>query len=429
MIQRIPLLLTSLVSALVVAACTGEAGELPPPGELVSSQLQRNLSPEVSAADAEALVTGSTAFAVDAYRQLSQEGGNIFYSPFSISMAMAMTYAGARTVTAEQMASALHYTLPQEQLHPAINWLDLELSRRGQGAAGADGQGFRLNMANAVFGQDGYGFLPEYLDLLAVNYGAGLALLDFETDPEAARLAINNWVADSTEDRIPDLFPRGTIRSDTRLVLTNAVYFNAAWKQPFEPERTVDGTFHAAGGDVIVPMMSGENDSLRYTSGDGYQALALPYDGDELDMVMIMPDEGRFEDIEAGLDAAFLTNIFDSLAPGQYGMLTMPKFEFRFKAELIEQFQELGLTSAFNGQADFSGMDGTRNLMITAIVHEAFVKVNEAGTEASAATGVAVGETAVPPGITVDRPFLFLIRDIETGAVLFLGRMLDPTAE
>ncbi|MEM9489301.1 MAG: serpin family protein, partial [Myxococcota bacterium] len=217
------------------------------------------------------------------------------------------------------------------------------------------------------------------------------------------------------------------IRPSTRLVLTNAVYFNAAWKTPFVTDFTYDSTFQAIGGDVTVPMMNGEPESMQYAAGDGYEAIALPYDGDELDMVMIVPEQGNFAAFEAGFDTSTVAEIFAGLGPSEYGALSMPKFEFRYKADLVEMFKALGMTDAFDSRADFSGMDGSRNLSITAIVHEAFVKVNEAGTEAAAATGVVVGETSAPLPFVVDRPFIFLIRDVATGTVIFLGRVTDPS--
>lgn len=425
-LNRVCLMGVSLAMGLMTGACEDEPTEPELPGELVRSDLERNLSPNIPPGNLEELVAGNTAFAVDAYQQLSQAQGNIFYSPLSVSLAMAMTYAGARTDTEAQMASALHYTLPQADLHPAFNKLDLELASRGQGAAGADGNGFRLNIANAVFGQTGYEFLPDYLDVLALNYGAGLSLLDFMEDAEGARQLINEWVATKTEDRIPELLPQGVIEPSTRLVLTNAVYFNAAWQTPFDPDNTLPGTFHALSGDVTVPMMSGILETMRQASGTGYEAAALPYDGEELEMVIIMPDAGTFPAFEASLDTTVLTDILASLGNSRTGMVIMPRFEFRFKSSMVELFQALGLASAFDATADFSGMDGTRNLVITEIVHEAFINVNEAGTEAAAATGVVVGETSAPLPITIDRPFLFLIRDIGTGSILFLGRVVNP---
>ena len=424
-----PLSIAALSIAIAtLGACSDGGGEIPPPGELAASELSRELAPEVSAEQARTLVAGNTGFALDAYRVLGEADGNVFYSPLSISTALAMTYAGARGATESQMAGALHYDLSQAELHPAFNSLDLQLASRGQGSAG---EGFRLTIANATFGQKGYEFLPDYLDVLAVNYGAGMSLLDFASDAAGSRKAINDWVGKVTEDRIPELLAEGVINPSTRLVLTNAVYFKAAWKTPFEENATTGGTFHGLDGDVTVDMMSGTPASMGHAAGEGFRAVSLPYQGDELDMVLIMPDEGNFSAFEAGLDAATLAGIFADLDDGQNaggsGALVMPKFEFRFKSDLVAMFQSLGMTDAFDGAADFSGIDGTRNLAISAIVHEAFVNVNEAGTEAAAATAVGFDESAAPQSLTIDRPFVFLIRDVETGAIVFLGRVTDPT--
>ncbi len=427
MMKRPWLITTSLTAlfSLAFGACGGEE-EILPPGELISSELERDVAPDVTTAQTQALIDGATGFAVDAYHELSKEEGNVFYSPLSISTALGMTYGGARNETESQMAAALHYDLPQIDLHRAFNWLDLELGSRGQ-SADAD-KAFRLSIANATFGQKGHEFLPSYIDLLGLNYGAGMSLLYFVADAEGSRKSINDWVGQVTEDKIPDLLPEGSITSGTRLVLTNAVYFKAAWKSPFSENATASGTFHAPGGDVSVPMMSGEVESLGYTAGAGYQAVSLPYHGDELDMVLIMPDEGNFEAFESSLDAPTLSGIFNDLGPSAYGAVVMPKFEFRFKSDLVEMFKTLGMTAPFeDGNADFSGMDGQKGLVITSIVHEAFVNVNEAGTEAAAATAVVVGETSAPQVLAIDRPFLFLIRDVETGAIVFLGRMSDPS--
>ncbi len=428
--SRVPsILAVSAALALAASACSSDSSTPQMPGEVAQSDLQRNLEPDVSTGDAESLVAGNTEFAVDVYLALHEgnEGVNLFISPLSISTAIAMVYAGARGNTETQMADAMHFTLGQDNLHPAFNWLDLELASRGQGASGSDGGAFRLNTVNATFGQIGFQFLPEFLDRFALNYGAGLSLLDFAADPEGSRQVINEWVAEATEDNILDLLPEGIITSMTRLVLTNAVYFNAAWKTKFDPDRTMPGAFQAPGGEVTVDMMSGEVESILEASGQGYQAISMPYDGDELDMVFIIPDAGEFANIDTGMTSAWLTGVLDALAPSGLGGVTMPLFDFRFKADLVETMKSLGMTDAFDNNADFSGIDGTRSLAITGIVHEAFVKVTEDGTEAGGATAVVVGETSVPEWVVIDRPFLFLVRDIETGTVVFLGRVLDPS--
>jgi len=418
-----------LIIALVIVLLLPLIGcAQPAPGELLESDKERITSPDVSSSEQASLVEGNSAFAFELYQAIREEGGNLFYSPYSISLALAMTYAGARGETAEQMANTLQFLLEQERLHPAFNWLDAELASRGEGAQGRDGEGFRLNIVNAIWGQKDYEFLSDFLDVLAENYGAGLRILDFITEPEKSRLTINDWVSDQTEGRIEDLIPQGAIDALTRLVLTNAIYFNAAWKYPFDEDMTADGSFYLLdGGQVSVPMMK-QTESFGYTEGDGYQAVELLYDGDELSMVILLPEAGKFEAFEEGLQAQQVSDIISGLQPTEVA-LTMPRFEFDSEFSLTDTLAGMGMPIAFSGAADFSGMTGKPELFISGVVHKAFVAVDEAGTEAAAATAVIMKLTAVPEPpveVALDCPFIFLIRDIETGAILFVGRVLNP---
>ncbi|MFC1943896.1 serpin family protein [Chloroflexota bacterium] len=395
---------------------------------LAMSDKQRITSPHVASGDLSELVSGNTAFAFDLYQSLRSDEGNLFYSPYSISLALAMTYAGARGETERQMAETLHFALSQGFLHPTFNDLDLEMVNRGEGARGKDGDGFRLNIVNAIWGQKDYAFLSEFLDVLAQNYGAGLRLLDFVNETEKSRITINDWVSDQTEGRIEDLIPQGVIDAMTRLVLTNAIYFNAAWLNPFDEDMTRDGIFRLiGGGEMTVPMMW-QSESLGYAEGDGYCAVELPYDGNELSMVILLPDEGKFGAFEGSLDSAFVDDIIGELTYRQVA-LTMPKYEFESEFSLVKALAEMGMPVAFSKSADFSGMTGNLDLFIGDVLHKAFVSVDESGTEAAAATAV-VMELKAAPGeplsVTVDRPFIFLIRDIKTGTVLFVGRVMDP---
>jgi serpin B len=400
-------------------------------GEVVKSDKERITSPDVSPSEQALLVEGNSAFAFELYRALREKEGNLFYSPYSISLALAMTYAGARGETAEQMAQTLRFLLAQERLHPAFNWLDVELAKRGEGAQGRDGEGFRLNIANAIWGQKDYTFLSDFLDVLAKHYGAGLRILDFMAEPEKSRRTINDWVSDQTEGRIENVIPPGAIDALTRLVLTNAIYFNAAWEKPFEERMTADGPFYLLdGGQVIVPLMR-QTKFHGYAEGEGYQAIELLYDGGELSMVILLPASGNFQDFEQGLQAQQVTDIITDLQSARVA-LTMPKFEFDSEFSLKDTLVDMGMPIAFVPyKADFSGMTGNRELFISAVVHKAFVAVDEAGTEAAAATAVVVAPTALPERpveLTIDHPFIFLIRDIETGTILFVGRVLNPTA-
>jgi serpin B len=271
--------------------------------------------------------------------------------------------------------------------------------------------------------------MTDFLDTLATNYGAGLRLLDFMQEPEPSRQTINDWVSEQTEERIKDLIPEGAITPATRLVLANAIYFDAKWQQPFEAELTGDGAFHTLDGqEVTVPMMNmSKPPTLSYMQGQGYQAVELPYKGGQASMLLIVPDQGQFESFEAGLDAAQVRSIVGELEPQQVE-LTMPKFSFEANASLAPTLANMGMPDAFGDAADFSGMTGDRSLLISDVFHKAFVAVDEAGTEAAAATAVVMVEMAMPmPNIvlTVDRPFVFMIRDTESGTLLFVGRVVE----
>jgi serpin B len=423
--KKVFLSLLALVLLSSLAACAQPTVS----GEVIKSDKPRITSPAVNQADMRALVDGNSGFALDLYQALKEDDGNMFYSPYSISLALAMTYAGARGETEQQMADTLHFILSQENLHPAFNSLDMELASRGEGAEGTDGEGFRLNIVNAIWGQKDYEFLSEFLDILAQNYGAGLRTLDFAAAPEESRSTINDWVADETEGRIEDLIPQGVINALTRLVLTNAIYFNAAWQYPFEENATADGPFHLlGGGEVTVPMMR-QTKSFGYAGGDAYQAIELPYDGRELSMMILLPRAGQFDAFEDSLDAGLLDAIVTGLESKRV-VLTMPKFEFESSFSLKKALPAMGMPVAFSEAADFSGMTGKRELFIADVVHKAFVSVDEAGTEAAAATAVVMELTAMPEvvEVTLDRPFIFLIRDIETGTILFVGRVANPAA-
>jgi len=424
-VKKVFLCVLVVTLMLGLAACAQ-----PVAGEVIQSEKPRVTLPDVNEADMATLVDGNSAFAFDLYQALREADGNLFYSPHSISLALVMTYAGARGETAQQMADTLHFVLPHNRLHPAFNGMDLELGRRGEGARGKDGEGFRLNIVNAIWGQKDYKFLSEFLDLMAVNYGAGLRILDFTNAPEESRITINKWVSDQTEGRIEDLIPQGLIDTLTRLVLTNAIYFNAAWQYPFQEDMTEDGPFYLLdGGEVTVPMMR-QAELFGYAEGDGYQAVELPYDGGELSMVLLLPQAGHFEAFEDALDAQQVNRIIGRLEHRQV-TLAMPRFEFESSFGLKGALTLMGMPLAFSGGADFSGMTGNRDLFIADVVHKAFVSVDEAGTEAAAATAV-VMPLAMPPEepveVTFNRPFVFLIHDIETGTILFVGRVVNPSA-
>jgi serpin B len=422
--KKFVLLLLTGVLLMVLMGCNQpvQASEL-------KSEKAREASPKVSQSDLDRLIEGNSAFAFNLYQVLKDKNNNLFYSPYSISEALAMTYGGAKNETEKQMAAAMQFLLEQNNLHPAFNYLDQELAKRGLGAKGKDEKGFRLNIVNAIWGQKDFKFKSLYLDLLAQNYGAGLRILDFKKDAEASRQIINQWVSDQTETRIKDLLPKGSVDDLTRLVLTNAIYFNAAWKNQFEKEATSNDKFTLAdGSQATVPFMH-QSKMLAYTEGEGFQAVQLPYDGNEMSMVILLPELAKFKTFEAGLSGEKVAKIVQSLNSAQVD-LAFPKFKIESELGLNNTLKLLGMTDAFDpGKADFSGMDGAKDLVITDVVHKAWVTVDEAGTEAAAATGVVVGLTAMPvepKEMKIDHPFIFFIRDNQTGAILFIGRVMNP---
>jgi serpin B len=420
----------SIFMVCVLLALTACAPSGPAQAQVVKSDKSRVTSPNASQDDLKVLASGNSAFAFSLYQAIRDKDGNLFYSPYSISLALAMTYAGARSETEQQMADVFHFTLPQARLHPAFNALDLALASRGQGAKGKDDKGFRLNIANSIWGEADYKFLAAFLDTLAENYGAGLRLADFKKAPEESRKIINDWVAEQTEERIKDLIPDGAITPLTRLVLANAIYFNAAWQHPFEEENTIDAPFYLLDGSKITAAMMRQTEYYGYVAGDGFQAVELPYDGGEMSMVILLPDSGKFSGFESALDASAVDVLLSGLQRTNI-TLNIPKFKYETTLGLSDKLKEMGMAQAFSMSADFSGMDGTRDLYITDVFHKAFVAVDEAGTEAAAATAVIVGLKAMPAPpleVKIDRPFIFLIRDIQTGAILFVGRVLNPSA-
>lgn len=394
--------------------------------EVAQSALTR-ATPSVPDATLRTFAESNAAFAMALYGQIAEPGKNLFYSPYSISAALAMTYAGASGNTEAQMKQAMHFDLAEPALHEAFNALDRALEGRGADLPDDEtGSPFTLEIANSIWGQNGFPFEQPFLDTLAQHYGAGMRLLDFIADAEKARQIINAWVAMVTHDRIKDLIPQGIIDSATRLVLTNAIYFKASWKTKFDKTQTAAGPFTKLDGSTIqTDLMHLQDKDFAYATGDGWAAAELPYVGDDISMVIVVPDD--LAAYEAALTGPGLTALFDALAP-QALTLTVPKFTFEADFNLGEALKALGMTDAFTGDADFSGMTATANLFIQAVVHKAFVAVDEDGTEAAAATAVIVGETSVPTFIDfkADRPFLFFIRDRPTNSVLFVGRVVDP---
>ena len=409
-----------------------QADSHPRPANELRSAQPRDMTPTVVPEDATRLAADNLAFGVDLYAQLrAQNSGNFIFSQTSISLALAMQYAGAANQTAVQMAMALHFTLPPERLHPAFDALDLALTTA---SVGANRDQFQLVIANSTWVQAGFSFLPSYLDLLAENYDAGLFTADFASSPDAARADINRWVSDQTEQRIPQLLDPGVVKPTTRLVLANAMFFHGTWVNGFLADGPSGTTFHAPTGDKNVSMMRSKQNNAALWGGDGWTAARLKYLGATVSMILLVPDSGTFDAFEQGLSAQDLATMLSPSTTPMAGIVHLPRFKLATPSPLVSALAALGMTDAFDpALADFSGMNGARDLFITTVIHKAIIEVNESGTTAAAATGTTTGVRIVidltGDTLVVDRPFLFFIRHDATGAILFQGRVLDPSQE
>lgn len=392
--------------------------------------------------DVMTLAKDSNAFATGLYQQLREKEGNLFFSPGSVYTALGMLYAGARGDTAAEMGKAMHVTLPGDKLNPAF--ADLAKLMNPPASAKDDAKGdkakeraFQLSIANALWPQVDYAFKADYLATTGKYFNAELTGLDYRKEAEASRKKINAWVEKKTNDKIKDLIPQGVLTADTRLVLTNAIYFKGNWKDPFKKEDTKDESFSGVikRGDAVaegtkVPMMH-RTGHYGYLKGDGFAAVELPYAGDELSMQVFLPEKvGGLADFEKQLTA-------DNLAKWTFRsrevQLSLPKFKMTREVTLNDPLKAMGMRLVFTEKADLSGMAGSPGeLCVTAVLHKAFVDVNEEGTEAAGATGIVVGITCMPPPpveFKADHPFVFLIRHTATGEVLFAGRVVDPTGD
>jgi serpin B len=356
-------------------------------------------------------------------------GGNIVMSPYSITVALAMTRAGAATETRTQLDRVLH--LEGLDTDEAFNALEQALATRTSDSTGYDGEKVSviLATANALWPQSGYPFAAPFLDVLASHYGASLHPVDFERETERSRRAINEWVADRTAERIREVIPKGVLNALTRMVITNAMYLKASWAEPFDASATRAGSFVRLDGSTVEASFMHKTSTVAGAQGPGWQAVELPYVGGKLAMNVIVPDTGRFEAVASTLRNG--TASFVARLERRVTQLALPKLRFRTHANLVDTLRELGITDLFDpDRADLSRMTATERLYVSDVIHETFVEVNEAGTEAAAATAVAVAARSAPiepVRLTVDRPFILALRDVETNSLLFLGRVLDPT--
>jgi len=370
--------------------------------------------------DVKAVAEGNNAFALDLYARLRQQGGNLFFSPYSIRTALAMTYAGARGKTAAEMADVLKLSKQQDRLHRAMAAVAAEL-RSDAGKAH-----YELHIANALWGQKGEPFRAEFLDLAGKHYGAGLREVDFAGAAEAARKTINAWVEKQTHQKIKDLIKPGILSPVTVLVLTNAIYFKGNWAAPFKPERTKIWPFRVSPDKTVNAPVMYQKGTFRYFEGKTLQVLELPYEGETLSMVVLLPKRvDGLADLEKSLTPEALRSWLSGLREREVAVY-LPKFKLTSGFELKAVLAEMGMRDAFGPAADFSGMTAGKALRISEVIHKAFVNVNEEGTEAAASTAVTMDKSARWELFRADHPFLFLIRDRRSGALLFVGRVLNP---
>lgn len=372
-----------------------------------------------------AVVNANNQLAFELYSQFNEESKdrNIFFSPYSISIALTMTYEGAKGQTAKEMQSVLHIPEDANVRRPNFARIYNEINKKDKK--------YKLSTANALWAQKDYKFLEEYTNNVEKYYGGKLTNLDFTRESEKSRQIINKWVEDQTNNKIKDLIPQGVLNAYTRLVLTNAIYFKGTWVKQFDEKNTREDDFRIDSSNTVkVPMMRliGNDVKFNYAETDEIQILEMPYHGEDVSMLIILPKGNDLANIEKSISLEKLSE-WKNMLNEQRVDVFIPRFKFETKYFMAKALSDLGMPTAFGSAADFSGMDGTRDLFIQNVIHQAFVEVNEEGTEAAAATGVVMGITSVGPIIPIfraDHPFIFIIQESETGNILFLGRVSDP---
>ena len=422
-----------LGSALLLSGCGGSSQEQAEPPRLLTtvsvakSAVARDMNPTVSAADLDAAVAGNTAFGIKAMEAADPaHTSNAILSPYSITQALALAAVGANGSTRTEIETAMSFSLPQERLNPALNKIELLLAAKARGGTGSTPS---MNIVNTVWSQQGYALQPAFLDTIALNFGAGVRQLDFQHASEAARTNINSYIAEQTHDRITELIPGGAVDANTRVVLTNAIWFKADWATGFKDSATANEPFTAAGGTASnVPFMHRTGRMAAAQAAD-FDAVDLPYMGGQLSMTLILPAKGSFDAFLSGLNPARLKQVTSALQDSLVE-LSMPKFEINTQPDMSGALRAFGMHDAFDpARADFSNLNGARDLYVAGVFHKAYIGVDERGTEAAVATGVAFEIAAVeffpeaPRQIKFNRPFIFLIRDRETGLILFMGKI------
>lgn len=405
--------MTKLIALALVAGCSS------PPDALTARQL-----PAALQADAASVVVSNNQFACDVYGQLVTPNTNLVFSPFSISTAFAMLDAGARGQTDTELRDTFHFTLPDDRIHAAYGALLASLD------TGRDFNTYTLAVANRLFGQEGFPFAPDYLTITKDDYQAELLPVDFANNVEAARQTIDRWVADQTDQKIPELFGQGDLDSSTVLALVNAILFKGNWAHHFDHDRTHDDAFHKGDGTTVTATLMAKTDTIAIGQIPGGQIGVLPFDGKDLEMVVLLPDAADgLAALEAQLTGAAISGWIADAQPGtEANDVVLPKFAITSGFSLPDTLVKLGIVSAFDPDlADLSGIDGARDLFVDKAVHKAMITVDEDGAEAAAATGIGVGDASAPEPFRADHPFVFAIYDVVTGSILFMGRVADPT--
>lgn len=385
---------------------------------------------DITSADRAAIVRGNTEFAIDLYKKVSDNDDNIFFSPYSISQALSMASAGAKGETADEMIATLGFSSQEDAIHPGFNWLDDALHNLAKPVANEDSEPFQLSVVNALWSQKDVDVEMPFLDTLAQHYSAGMYILDFIAETEPSRITINEWVEEQTANKIQHLLQPDVISNLTRFVLTNAIYFKASWLFPFEEDKTEPADFHLVNGSTVQADMMHQNDVLEIQAAviDDTKVVQIPYDGGNVSMLVFLPDS--IEDFDDALDADLIDDAVAQLSQ-HVVTLSLPKFDMTLPLNLKDTLKSMGMVEAFTNDADFTGItDEIKPLKITDVVHKAFIAIDESGTEAAAATAVVIGTESAPMGpeldFKADRPFFFVIRDNETGTVLFMGRVSAP---
>jgi serine protease inhibitor len=422
--------LLALAGVAALAGCgTRSAGAAGSVGQAGSDVARAAASPGARALAAEAV----TAFGADLYGAIATpDAGNLVCSPYSVAVALGMTVQGARGRTAREMLDVLHVE-DAAALASGLNGIDAQLATRSGTieVPGLTPQRLDLAMANSLWGQRDYPWRQAFLDVLAREFGTGLRTVDYVTAAEGARKAINGWVSERTRERVPELVPPGVLDEFTRLVLVNAIWFKASWREAFMAAGTSRQPFHRLdGSSVDADLMRDAFADVGYAAGDGWQAADLPYGDGKVAMAVVVPEAGRFADVERSM-GVWLPRVVGGLTPEPVEVV-LPRWTSRTAARLDRALSRLGMPAAFSPtEADFSGMaDSDETLVIGAVLHEGFIAVDEKGTEAAAATAVevqAVSGLAPQRSVVADRPFLYVIHDLPTRTPLFVGRVLDPS--